>query len=205
MKKRLLVALLVLAMVPAALFAGFFDFGIGATAQFVPSFNPYETAEFDWAQLANIENYGFGADIRTRIMFAELDIAGLYSQETVDSTTYHGISGLITGGISLDLLGLVRVGLGMGPRVYALIDDQGNASIYGDNGELTATTDFEDAFMNAPMTYRATVDLKLGNLMVGVNYTVDSDGFTFANMDTTKLAPQFDYGKLGASVTFILF
>jgi len=88
MKKRLLVALLVLAMVPAALFAGFFDFGIGATAQFVPSFNPYETAEFDWAQLANIENYGFGADIRTRIMFAELDIAGLYSQETVDSTTY---------------------------------------------------------------------------------------------------------------------
>ncbi|OPZ67427.1 MAG: hypothetical protein BWY82_02801 [Verrucomicrobia bacterium ADurb.Bin474] len=89
MKKRLLVALLVLAMVPAALFAGFFDFGIGATAQFVPSFNPYETEEFDWAQLANIDNYGFGADIRTRIMFAELDIAGLYSQETVDSTTYH--------------------------------------------------------------------------------------------------------------------
>ncbi|MFA6706689.1 MAG: hypothetical protein WC129_00450 [Sphaerochaetaceae bacterium] len=206
MKKRLLVLFLILALIPAAVFADFFDFGIGATAQFIGNFDLTDTEDFDWSLLGDVKNYGFGADIRTRVMFVELDVTGLYNQRQYNSTDYHEISGLITGGLSLDLLGLVRIGLGMGPRVNVWINqDDGSVMVYNQNGVLDASTDFADAFMNAPMTYRATADVKLGNLLVGLNYIVDSSGFTFENPDTTKLAPNFDAGRIGASATFILF
>lgn len=129
---------------------------------------------------------------------------GLYSQ--LDEG--YKIDGIVTGGLSLDLLGLVRVGLGMGPRMTATNVD-GTWTVYGPgNEEVTEGTDFEAAFMNAPMTYRATVDLKLGKILLGVNYTVDSAGFTFDNMDTTKLLPSdtnWGNGRIGASVLFTLF
>ncbi|MCK9286347.1 MAG: hypothetical protein PHU24_05025 [Sphaerochaetaceae bacterium] len=207
MKKRLVLVVLALALVPTVAFSGVFDFGVGATAQFTNNFDVSNTGSFDWAQLGKFENYGFGADIRTRLLFAEIDIVGLYSQAPHPTTqeTLHSISGLVTGGISLDLLGLLRIGVGLGPRIYALIDSDGNTSVWNQNGSLDATTNFGEAFMKAPMTYRATVDFKLGNILLGVNYTVDSDGFTFEDMNTAKLAPKFAEGKLGASVVFVLF
>jgi hypothetical protein len=203
MKKTVLVLLIVMLLVPMGLFASLFNFSVGATAQYNKPFDVSTATEEDWAQLAEIESYAFGADIRTRLLFVELDVTALYSQE--EDGDYYKLSGLITGGVSLDLLGLARVGLGMGPRVYALFDENGEAFIYSDEGEITPNTDFAEAFMNAPMTYRATADFKLGNILLGINYTVDSDGFTFTNMDTAKLAPDFANGRIGASVLFTLF
>lgn len=206
MKKKYLITLFVFALIPAALFAGIFELGIGATTQFNPNYNPFESADFDWAQLGEFENYGFGAEVRARLLFLEVDVAGLYSYVEDSGEQFHAISGLFTGGISFDLLGFLRLGLGLGPRVNVFIDENGTTQVYmPDVSGMQAVTNFGDAFMNAPMTYRLTADFKLGKVLLGLNYTVDSDGFTFDNLDTTKLAPKFENGKIGASVIFRLF
>jgi hypothetical protein len=200
MKKTIMIVLVVLLVAPMG-FAGIFDFSIGATAQYTEAFNATEEVELSEG-MADIENYVFGADIRTRLLFAEIGLMGLYS-EAEDG---FNLDGVLTGGLSLDLLGLVRVGLGMGPRLSANFQDDGTIVVYGPDGELGEDTDFEAAFMNAPMTYRATVDLKLGSILVGLNYTVDSNGFHFAEPEAVdKLNPNWEQGRIGASVLLTLF
>ena len=204
MKKTMLVLGMVLLLVPAGLFAGIFDLSVGATAQYNGVINVDEGINWEDG-MADVENYAFGADMRMRVLFAEVGVSGLYS--SLDNG-HNKIEGIVTGGVSLDLLGLVRVGLGMGPRLSVEFDeDWGNATVYdGDGVEVTEDTDFESAFMNAKMTYRATADLKLGNMLFGLNYTIDSDGFTFENGNYDKMMPNFeDGGSLGASFLITLF
>lgn len=201
MKKTIMIVLVVLLVAPMGLFAGIFDFSIGATAQYTEAFNATEEVELSDG-MADIENYVFGADIRTRLLFAEVGLMGLYSE----AENGFNLDGVLTGGLSLDLLGLVRVGLGMGPRLSANFQDDGTIVVYGPDGPLTEETDFEAAFMNAPMTYRATVDLKLGSILLGLNYTVDSNGFTFSNPEAVdNLNPNWEQGRIGASVLLTLF
>lgn len=200
MKKTLVVLFAVMLLVPAGLFAGIFDFSVGATAQYK---NGYDITSPEWGDdMTDIANYAFGADVRTRILFAEIGMTGLYSQ--IDNDV-HQLDGLVTGGLSLDLLGLVRVGLGMGPRVTVTMAGD-VVTFYGPDGALDADTDFVAAIMHAPLTYRATADFKLGNLLVGLNYTIDSNGFTLENQRLDKLLPaSFESGRIGASVLFTLF
>lgn len=202
MKKTLMVLLVVLFLVPAGLFAGIFDLSLGATTQYNGNYSVQDG--LSWEEGMNkIENYAFGPDIRMRLLFVELDIAALYSK----LDTGHKFSGIATGGLSLDLLGLLRVGVGMGPRLTAVFDeDWGNAKVLDPSGnEIDEDTDFALAFMNAPMTYRITADLKLGKILVGLNYMIDS-GFTFEKLNYDKLIPDFSTGgAIGASVLFTLF
>ncbi len=204
MKKTILVLSILLLLIPAGLFAGVFDLSLGAVAQNKMAYDA-TSGEFDPDMFTNIENYAFGGDIRMRLLFAELGIMGLYSQTANDEIMFDGI---LTVGPSLDLLGLVRVGLGMGPKM-TVVQEAAGWKVYGPDGTaITEETDFESAFMNAPMTYRATVDLKLGNLLFGVNYTVNSEGFTFGNMNTAALLPgesDWGNGRIGASVLFTIF
>lgn len=203
MKKTMMVLLVVLFLVPAGLFAGIFDLSIGATAQYNSAVSVSEGIEWQDG-MADVENYAFGPDLRLRVLFAEVDVAGLYSQ----IPSGHKIGGIVTGGLSLDLLGLVRVGLGIGPRLSVEFDDAwGNATVFDTAGNpIDGDTDLETAFMNAPMTYRATADLKLGKMLVGLNYIIDSAGFTFEDSDYTKLEPNFDAGgTVGVSLLFTLF
>jgi len=201
-KKTLMVLLVVLFLVPAGLFAGIFDLSIGAIAQYNGIIGS-ENATWEEG-MSEIDNYEFGPDIRMRILFAEVDIAALYSS----TNTGHRLSGIATGGVSLDLLGLLRLGVGMGPRLSVTFDDDwSNAQAYGPNNvAISGGSDFGTAFMNAPMSYRITADLKLGKILLGLNYTIDSDGFTFEQSNFDQLMPNFDNGgNLGASVLFTLF
>jgi hypothetical protein len=152
----------------------------------------------------DVENYALGADIRTRILFAEIDVAALYEQ--VGETP--AFSGLVTGGLSLDLLGLVRIGLGLGPRVTATFPADGEPEFVDASGTSLTAENVLDAFMTSDLTWRATADVKLGNLLVGLNYMVDSNGFTIENSDFNKLMPTadlFKQGRIGASVLFTIF
>lgn len=203
MKKTMLVLIVALLLVPAGLFAGIIDLSIGATAQYnggVALGNGLEWQE----GMANIENYEFGPDLRLRLLFAEVGVAGLYSPIAEGG---HRISGILTGGLSLDLLGLVRVGVGMGPRMAVVFDDEfTTATVYGPDGTTVVGDNFEDAFMNAPMSYRATVDLKLGRILLGVNYIINSNGFTFAQENYDDLLPDFTQpGTVGVSALFTIF
>ncbi len=204
MKKIIMIGLVILLLVPVGLTAGIFDFSVGVLAQNKLPYDVQE-GEFDADMFTNFENYAFGADIRTRILFAEVGVAALY--EEVDSTP--AFSGLVTGGLSLDLLGLLRVGLGLGPRVTVMFPENSDAEFYfTDTDETLAAENFGDAFMRSDLTWRATVDLKLGSMLVGLNYMVDSDGFNLEDADFDKLLPKadgFKAGRIGASVLFTLF
>lgn len=204
MKKIIMIGLVILLLVPVGLTAGIFDFSVGVLAQNKLPYDVQE-GEFDADMFTNFENYAFGADIRTRILFAEVGVAALY--EEVDSTP--AFSGLVTGGLSLDLLGLLRVGLGLGPRVTVMFPENSDAEFYfTDTDETLAAENFGDAFMRSDLTWRATVDLKLGSMLVGLNYMVDSDGFNLEDADFDKLLPTadgFKAGRIGASVLFTLF
>ncbi len=204
MKKTILALLIVLLLVPTGLFAGIFNLSLGATAQYKEPFPIDGEEPIPFEGMAELKNWAFGGDIRMRLFFVELDIAALYTK--LDEGEGHLISGLVTAGVSFDLLGFLRVGLGMGPRIGLGISDDGEFSAWGPGGEsLGSDTNFGDAFMNAPMTYRLTTDFKLGSILVGLNYTVDSNGFTFEELDVAKLAPDFKKGAIGVSLLYSFF
>ncbi len=199
--KKILIAIAILTfIVPAALSAGLLDFSVGATGQYQI---PVDAQELAWDDaMGDVENYKFGADVRTRLLFAEVDIMALYGSENDVPT----LDGVVTGGLSLDLLGLVRVGLGLGPRVTAIFPDGGDPAFLVNGVEIEG--DFEEALMQTPLTWRATADIKLGKMLVGLNYTIDSDGFSLDSNDYTKLLPgasDWETGRIGASVLLTIF
>ncbi len=201
MKKTLIAAAIIILIVPAMLSAKLMSFSAGVTGQYKI---PVDAQTLEWDEsMGDIENYQFGADIRTRILFAEVDAMALLGN-TQDELTLDGV---VTGGLSLDLLGLVRVGLGLGPRVIATFPSGGTPTfIFKDGTEIGE--DFQEAIMQTPLTWRATADIKLGKILVGLNYTVDSNDFSLDSNNYTDLLPgtdQWESGRIGASVLFTLF
>jgi len=209
MKKKFLVTLMVVCvLLPVALSAAVVDLSIGATAQYSDTFDQIKQSidNDDFDGFTDISNYNFGADVRVKFLIAEVDVVGMFGTDTIDSVDYTTISALTTAGISMDLLGLARLGFGMGPRYSVLIDDDGNTKVLDNNGAAVTTENFLDTFVQSPVSYRATLDFNLGSIMLGVNYTVDSE-YTFKNyaeVDKLFSAP-FGDGKLGLSVLFSLF
>jgi hypothetical protein len=204
MKKTILILIIALVLVPAGLFAGIINLNIGATAQYKIPVTDVDDG------MTDIENWAFGPDLRLRILFAEVGVAGLYTKLADDNAEFasgHQLSGLLTGGVSFDLLGFLRLGLGMGPRMEVLFSEDFASSKITVGGVNIDDVTFGDAFMNAPLTYRATVDFNLGRFLIGANYTIDSGGFTFENLDAEKLMPDFDNNKgtFGVSALFRIF
>jgi len=183
---------------------------IGATARYDKSFDQIQTSidEGDYGdKLMDIENYAFGADVRLKILLAEIDLVGMFGSMTSGGVDYTTISILTSAGISLDILNIARIGFGMGPRFNVMIDSDGNAVIEDSSGTGVESMDgFGEAFINSPVAYRATVDFNLGSMMLGLNYTVDT---TYTFKDAEKVQELFDAdlasGKVGVSFLFSLF
>ena len=210
MKKRFLVSLIVVCvLLPATLSASIVGLSIGATARYDKSFAQIQDSidnETYSDSLSDIENYAFGADVRLKLLLAEVDLVGMFGKETIGATDYTTISVLTSAGISLDVLGLARVGFGMGPRFNVFIDSDGNAVIKDSSGVgVESMENFGEAFINSPVAYRATVDFKLGSMMLGLNYTVDTT-YTFKNAEKVQdlFDADLDSGKVGVSFLFSL-
>jgi hypothetical protein len=210
MKKRFLVLLIVVCvLLPATLSAALLDLSIGATARYDKSFAEIQASIEDDTytdKLADIGNYAFGADVRLKLLLAEVDLVGMFGKETVGSDEYTTISVLTSAGISLDILNIARLGFGMGPRFNVMIDSDGNAVIKDSSGAGVDSMDsFGEAFINSPVAYRATVDFNIGNMMLGLNYTVDTS-YTFKNAAQVQdlFDAPLDSGKVGVSFLFSL-
>jgi len=209
-KKSMVLLLIVCVMLPTALSAAVVDLSLGATAQYNQTLGDIkqEIEADSWEGMGDFKNYTLGADLRVKLLIAEVDVVGTFGNYTDEVTLdeYTEISALTTAGISMDLLGFMRLGFGMGPRFRVLIDDEGKAQIIAETGTVESMDDFGEAFINSPVAYRATVDFNLGNLMLGLNYTLDTE-YTFKNAaEVNKLfSGDLDNGKVGVSLLFSLF
>jgi len=180
------------------------DLSIGATARYDKSFAEIQTsidAETYGDELAKIENYAFGADVRLKLLLAEIDLVGMFGSATKLGVDYTTISVLTSAGISLDILNIARLGFGMGPRFNVWIDKDGNTVIEDSSGTGVDSMDgFSEAFINSPVAYRATLDFNLGGMMLGLNYTVDT-AYTFKNAEKVQdlFDAPLDSGKVGIS------
>ncbi|MCH3917023.1 MAG: hypothetical protein LKE40_06115 [Spirochaetia bacterium] len=192
-KKMLLVALVACLLAPATVFANdAFDISLGATAQYQEK--PSDAVDSDFSDLSN---YKFGADARVRI--AILEVTGSAVMSSSDDGDYL-FDTLLTAGVSFDVLKLVRVGVGIGPTfTTGYVDDE--VTYYGANGETP--DNFGDFLLSAPLTYRASADVMLGNIMAGISYSVPTD-MSFNDFDASKMEPVWDNGKFGVSVLFNL-
>jgi len=212
MKKKLMISLLVVCvLLPAALSAAVLDLSLGVTAQYKDNFDTIKTAidndNFDG--LADFENYALGADVRFKLLIAEVDLVGKFSQSNVSGVDYTKIELLTTAGVSMDLLGFARLGFGMGPNwIIEMNNDTGDFVMFAKSAPTVPVPldNFGETFINSPVAYRATLDFNLGKLMLGLNYTLETE-YTFKNaQEVDKLFnANMGNGTMGVSLLFSLF
>ncbi len=195
MKKKLLVLCLVVMLVlPATVFAGsFLGLKVGAAATLKEDINLDDLEATDFSAIG-LDSFSLGADVRFNVSIAEVS-AVIEGQMEGDWLYLYGYTGL---GLSLELLGLVDLGLTAGPMLAAVIDTT--------TGESLSSFDFMDPeYMN--LIVRATADVNLGGISVGGFVMVDP-GVTFADL----MDPGFEPGSItvpttatvGVSVLFAL-
>jgi len=160
MKKKLLVlCLVVMFVLPATVFAGgFLGLKVGATAVLNEGFNMDYPEETDFSEVG-LESFLYGADVRLNISVAE--IAALLVVQPLSDGTYVA-GGLLGLGLSVELLGLVDLGVTAGPFLVADID-----------GDLMDPRFDPEDFESFPLRIRATADVNLGGFSVGGYVMID--------------------------------
>jgi hypothetical protein len=202
MKKKVLIVLMIVALIPSMLFAKTFGFNIGGTVMY--NVNAGSVLD-DKNAFGNINNYNFGADLRLKLLVFNITAMGTYAGQAqiAGHDGYHEVSTMLTAGLAFDLFDFLRIGVGMGPRV-SLYSNGSDWKFYDLNHSSMSDGNFGDAIKNAPMSYRATVDFLIGPVSLGMSYIVDST-YNFADAGNVgNLKPDFNAGKLGASVMFNL-
>ena len=212
MKKKLMISMLVVCvLLPAALSAAVLDLSLGITAQYKDNFDTIKTDidndNFDG--LLDINNYALGADVRFKLLIAEVDLVGKFSQSNVSGVDYTKIELLTTAGVSMDLLGFARLGFGMGPNwIIEMNNDTGDFVMFAKSAPNVPVPldNFGETFINSPVAYRATLDFNLGKLMLGLNYTLETE-YTSKNAQEVDKTLQCKHGKgtMGVSLLFSLF
>ena len=182
MKKKLLVlCLVVMFVLPATVFAGsFLGLKVGAAAilnfpidiKTGEPIDPFTGDPISFDELG-LDDLSFGADVRFNVSIVEL--AALVQGQVYDEGAL--VFGHVGLGLSLELLGLVDLGITAGPWLGATI---------WYNGEVYPWFDPED-FKSWDLTVRATADVNLGGLSVGGFVMVDP-GVTIGNL----MDPYFD-------------
>lgn len=148
--RKILIIALVLIMIPAALFAKNFSFGIGATASTGATISGVIENELDVIKPENFV-YGAYANVKLLIFSANATLFPVFEE----NMTYF--AGDLSAGLALDIA-VLRVQAGISVNYVG-------STNFSDSVEFAfETEDIKDA----PLNVRAEVDVLLGNLNVGV-------------------------------------
>lgn len=147
MKKFLIIALVMVMLIPAALFAKGFSVGIGATAATGSTIaSVMETQHVDTA----VFNYGAYANVKVFLVSVNATMFPLFNNELVHYT------GDISANFAVDV-SVLRVQAGL------------SVNYFGSTDFDTWAFQFENEnIMDAPLSLRAEVDVILGDLNIGV-------------------------------------
>lgn len=199
MKKNLIVVALIFLLLPSAAFASLLS--IGPTVVYNVPVGDVEDIE-DIAEDFDVDKLSYGAEARVRVLFLQAGIVGTVTPGS--HADEFAIGGLVTAGVNFDL-GPVGLGLGLGPRINAKHTDTGWKITDSENNEINAEN-FGHVLKNAPLAYRANVDLNLGGITLGLTYTIDTSYKLSNSSAIENLAPDFENnaGRFGVSVLFNL-
>ena len=183
--KKIISVLLICLVASAAVFAGIFEFNIGAVAMYN---KPY--TELQNYEEIKTNDFSFGAGLDVKIALFGADATALYSKVEDE----HVLNGVISLNLPLTI-GPVRVALGIGyDYIYNLTTKE-----YSFGGQ----TDIQN-FLDAYLLARAEVDAILGKLHIGVFGTCPT-GLTLRTYEGAK---DLDWQSLinsisvGASIKF---
>ncbi len=196
--KKVIIALLIVLMVPASIFAGrgLFDLTVGATVE-----TAYDPAyiesvikgdeEFEFS----MEDLAFGADLEAKLAFVSVDARGVFSPSD------KAVSGVVSANLALDIF-FVRVKAGLG---YEYNYNFASKEFYFGNGNGKSTT-FGD-FKEAAFDITAGVDLLFGPVTVGVHAALPT-GVSIGQGNWDQLIPSirdgWKYSRLGVTLGFAL-
>ena len=98
--KKLIIAMLIVLLVPACIFAGrgLFDITVGATAETTYKVDDVKKAiEGEEEFKFSMDNVGIGADAEVKLAFLAVDARGVYAPAN------KTISGIVSGNLALDI------------------------------------------------------------------------------------------------------
>ena len=208
MKKKLLVlCLVVMFVLPATVFAGgFLGLKVGAAAILNEEINLKNLEETDFSGIG-LDSFSFGADVRFNITIVEIAaliqgqlMKGAEANTALFPEPLRGtapvsepapftndedvvyLSGQVGLGLGINLLGLVNLGVSVGPEL----------GIYASKSVQVPTVNF-NAFKDFPLKVRANIGVNLGGISVG--------GFLMVDPDVTigdVLDKEFDWQAISA-------
>ena len=196
--KKVIIAMLIVLMVPACIFAGrgLFDLTVGATAESTYDIQKVQDAiNNDGEFKFSTADIGFGADVEAKLAFVAVDARGVYApaQKT--------ISGIVSANLAFDIF-FIRVKAGLGYEYNYNFDTK---EIYFGTGK-NVTSDFAD-YQNAAFDACVGVDFLIGGLTIGAHASLPTS-VTIAQNNWADLIPtikdNWQYAKLGVTVGIAL-
>lgn len=192
--KKALVVLLIVAMLPMAVFAGrgMLDLTVGGLVEFDKAIGEFTRKESPLdikEELKKFENYKFGGEVRLHFTLLELDATVAVKKADIMPANPKffdkiDFSGTLNAGVGVTLFGLVRASLTAGPEWFYKM----NAVAEGKQfyiGEMTfdrqilmakliseGKSESAAMWLTAPLQARANVEFLLGGLTFGVGATL---------------------------------
>lgn len=190
MKKKIIIALLIVALLPSAIFASSDILQLGLNVGYKPTFSQISGGEvgdevwdyFEW------EYFTFAPEVKLNLFFIDLDALAFFN--FAEGRT------LIDTQLAADLylkLAFVKLSAGAGVSLPFLYDSRG--------WTINDVPVDGDAFLNANLNYRLGVGFDFGRFNLMTNYIVPTKG-TFKNPD---FAPNLESGSFSLGLLFDLF
>ena len=197
MKKKLIVMLLVVAMLPAMVFASSDLLQVGLNIGYRPTLDTLiNDPATDWKDYFQQDFFSFAPELKLNLFFIDLDATASFAfmdQGTLIDTT-------LAADLYGKLFGVVRLSAGAGismPFFY----NKSDSTWYINQDVPVSGTSFLDTVKNSYLVYRAGVGFDFGRFNMMVNYSVPTTG-TFNNPDFT---PKWDGGQFSVGLLLDLF
>ena len=197
MKKKIIVMLLVVAMVPAMIFASSDILQLGLNIGYRPTLETLmDNPASDWKDYFNKDFFSFAPELKLNLFFIDLDATAQFA--FMDTGTL--INTELASDLYFKLFGFLRLSAGAGINI-PLFYNKADSSWYINTTVPLSGTGFLDAMKNSYLVYRAGLGFDMGRFNMMVNYSVPTTG-TFNAPD---FKPNWNGGQFSLGLLFDIF
>jgi len=206
MRSVLIIVLLIVILLPGALFArDFLEFGIGVSGIYDSSSS--DSFERFFEGMAVSERWTVGLGVNARISVLDISMLAL---PCMDSLTEDGVTLLSGAGLSIPVItDTVYLRFGAGLRTEFTFPEDAEATVRGKDGILPVSQAvFSEIVLNSPIHMRFGLDFLFGPAVLGLLYLWESQA-TIGNFENpgswaTLLQPG-EMDRFGVTLQLALF